>query len=217
MLLSWGAQAEEAAFSGVLHVIDGDTIDVGPVRVRLHGVDAPEHGQPCQDAGGAALDCGAWVTAQVRAAFEGQVAQCDPIERDRYNRVVARCTVQDRDLGRVLVENGLAFAYRRYSMAYDLEEKAAFIAGRGIHSFVLAAPSDHRLARATARKAGSGDAAATAPDGCVIKGNISKSGHIYHVPGQRDYARAGISVQNGERWFCSEAEARAAGWRAAKR
>ena len=51
--------------------------------------------------------------------------------------------------------------------------------------------------------------------GCAIKGNISISGgeRIYHVPGQRYYAETTISPQYGERWFCSEAEARAAGWR----
>lgn len=53
--------------------------------------------------------------------------------------------------------------------------------------------------------------------GCVIKGNISKSGErIYHVPGQRYYDVTVISPERGERWFCSEAEARRAGWRKAK-
>jgi hypothetical protein len=53
---------------------------------------------------------------------------------------------------------------------------------------------------------------------CAIKGNISgKGARIYHVPGQRDYERTGIREEKGERWFCSEAEARAAGWRPARR
>ena len=54
---------------------------------------------------------------------------------------------------------------------------------------------------------------------CNIKGNISiNSGEkIYHVPGQHDYAQTRISMQYGERWFCSEADARAAGWRKAYR
>lgn len=54
---------------------------------------------------------------------------------------------------------------------------------------------------------------------CDIKGNISiKSGErIFHVPGQRDYAETRISPGKGERWFCSEADARAAGWRKAGR
>ncbi len=52
---------------------------------------------------------------------------------------------------------------------------------------------------------------------CNIKGNISINSRerIYHVPGQEYYASTKISPQYGERWFCSEEEARAAGWRKA--
>jgi hypothetical protein len=55
--------------------------------------------------------------------------------------------------------------------------------------------------------------------GCTIKGNISiNSGErIYHMPGQRDYEGTRIHAEYGERWFCSEREARAAGWRRAGR
>lgn len=51
--------------------------------------------------------------------------------------------------------------------------------------------------------------------GCDIKGNVSiNSGeHIYHVPGQRYYSDTVISLEYGERYFCSEQEARSAGWR----
>lgn len=51
--------------------------------------------------------------------------------------------------------------------------------------------------------------------GCNIKGNISQDTgeRIYHVPGQRYYDATRISVRHGERWFCSEDEAREAGWR----
>jgi len=54
---------------------------------------------------------------------------------------------------------------------------------------------------------------------CDIKGNISiNSGErIFHVQGQENYDATRISYQYGERWFCSEAEARAAGWRKAGR
>jgi hypothetical protein len=51
---------------------------------------------------------------------------------------------------------------------------------------------------------------------CVIKGNISSHGHIYHMPGQNYYAQTIIDESKGERWFCTEDEALAAGWRKAK-
>jgi len=54
-----------------------------------------------------------------------------------------------------------------------------------------------------------------APDGCNIKGNInSKGDKIYHVPGMSSYDATKIDESKGARWFCSEEEARAAGWRA---
>ncbi len=54
---------------------------------------------------------------------------------------------------------------------------------------------------------------------CRIKGNVSidTGERIYHVPGQMFYAKTHISPEYGERWFCSEAEARAAGWRRSRR
>jgi hypothetical protein len=54
---------------------------------------------------------------------------------------------------------------------------------------------------------------------CDIKGNISQTTgeRIYHVKGQKYYAETRISYQDGERWFCSEADARKAGWRRAER
>jgi hypothetical protein len=51
---------------------------------------------------------------------------------------------------------------------------------------------------------------------CRIKGNISESGKIYHVPGSEWYERTQISPAKGERWFCTEVEAKAAGWRASR-
>ena len=61
---------------------------------------------------------------------------------------------------------------------------------------------------------------ATEPSGanCDIKGNISVNTgeRIYHVPGQDYYDRTRIDTGKGERYFCSEAEARAAGWRRSK-
>ncbi|MDC9808515.1 succinoglycan biosynthesis protein exoi [Rhizobium binxianense] len=53
---------------------------------------------------------------------------------------------------------------------------------------------------------------------CKIKGNISigTGERIFHVPGQRYYEQTEISPKYGERWFCSEFEAWAAGWRKSK-
>ena len=56
--------------------------------------------------------------------------------------------------------------------------------------------------------------------GCAIKGNIQGAGQggdrVYHMPGSASYERTVIDLSKGERYFCSEAEAQGAGWRAAK-
>lgn len=52
--------------------------------------------------------------------------------------------------------------------------------------------------------------------GCLIKGNVSSTNKIYHMPGCGSYEKTQINESAGERWFCSEDEAVAAGWRKAK-
>ncbi len=200
--------AEEIA--GEVRVIDGDTLDVGATRVRLHGIDAPERDQPCTSLNGQNWGCGDWVTRVVRDRYQGAQAVCEATDRDRYGRVVARCFVAGQDMAREMVAQGLVFAYRKYSYDYDLEEKAALVAKRGLHGFTVETPARYRLTRIRGRDA---------PDpNCRIKGNINAAGaRIYHVPGQEFYERTGIRPSTGERWFCSEAQARASGWRAAKR
>eukprot|EP00959_Pyramimonas_sp_CCMP1952_P089465 1871559-Pyramimonas_sp.AAC.1 len=56
------------------------------------------------------------------------------------------------------------------------------------------------------------------PKGCDIKGNINSKGErIYHVPGGQYYEATVIDGATGEKWFCSEKDAAAAGWRASSR
>jgi endonuclease YncB( thermonuclease family) len=203
------AGAAAAGPDGRIAVIDGDTIRVGGATVRLFGVDAPETDQTCRRPDGALWRCGDWARSEVRRLFDGRRATCDARGTDRYGRIVATCTAGGADIGETLVANGYARAYLRYSDRYLETEKAAVVSGRGIFGSDMAAPEDHRAAERTPPPAAPGD--------CTIKGNISGSGRIYHVPGQENYADTQINARRGERWFCSEAEARAAGWRRARR
>ncbi|SEW24381.1 Endonuclease YncB, thermonuclease family [Cognatiyoonia koreensis] len=202
----WGSIAA-ADINGTIRVIDGDTFAVGDTRVRLFGIDAPENGQPCRDRAGRMMDCGDWVSDQVAALYDGQRTTCVEIEKDRYGRSVATCQVRGRDVGSQIVGDGLAWAFLRYSDAYALDEKTAAVAERGIWAFEIDNPATYRAVQA----------AAPDPTGdCIIKGNISNSGYIYHMPHNRDYGRTRINESKGERWFCTESEARAAGWRPAR-
>jgi endonuclease YncB( thermonuclease family) len=191
-------------------VIDADTFDVGAIRVRVFGIDAPEMDQLCVTEQGVKWPCGQWVTDQARALYQGREAVCEKLDVDRYDRVVARCHLDGVDIGQELVSEGLALAYRKYSMDYDLDEKAAAINDRGLHASHVQSPAQFRATRGKGR---------IAPDpACKIKGNISSKGKkIYHAPGQADYERTGINPTKGERWFCSDKDAKQAGWRRAKR
>ena len=203
--------APDAGPTGRVAVIDGDTLDVGGARVRLHGVDAPENAQSCGTGSGAVWACGDWVTQETALRFAGREAVCETVDIDRYERIVARCAVDGTDIGEALVSAGLALAYIEYSEDYAETEAAARAAGRGIWRGEVEAPWDWRRAKRAER-------AEPAPErveagGCAIKGNVSGGGRIYHMPGDPFYGRTKIDTAAGERWFCNEAEARRAGWR----
>ena len=211
--------AFDANLSGRARVIDGDTIKVGRVRVRLHGVDAPESAQSCL-ARGERWPCGQRAARALAGQIGGRTVACNERDRDRYGRIVAVCRYGGRDVNAWLVAQGWALAYRRYSRAYVNEELSARAARAGIWRGQFVPPWDWRRGERLSRSRREAPRTAeAAPGSCRIKGNISyNSGkRIYHMPGDRNYARTKISPARGERWFCSEAEARGAGWRRAGR
>lgn len=136
------------------------------------------------------------------------MAECEAHGRDRYGRFLAVCHVDGRDMNAELVRLGLARVYRG-APAYFEEQKEAILLSRGLWAYDMEDPAMFRAAQRAQRA----EDFAPAPGVCPIKGNISENGRIYHLPGSRDYGRTRISPERGERWFCSEAEARAAGWR----
>jgi endonuclease YncB( thermonuclease family) len=196
-------------FSGQMRFSDADTLRVGSVKVRVFGIDAPEMAQTCQHADGTDWACGRWSADQASALFDGKWARCQQKDVDQYGRIVATCFFAGRDIAETLVERGIATAYRDFSLDYIDAEKRASIPGKGIWEGTLQTPSEYRATNRNPPQAVPGD--------CTIKGNISGSGKIFHVPGQRDYDATQINTAKGERWFCTRSEAIAAGWRAAGR
>ena len=212
-MLCIAAGAEGATLSGPATVSDGDSLRVAGQRIRLHGIDAPELKQRCK-ANGERWHCGRDAARALAQRIGGGHVRCTPRDRDRYGRVVAVCRAGGVDLNAWVAAQGWALAYRRYSKDYVGEERAARAARRGIWRGEFVAPWDWRRGE---RLAGAPADSSTESAGCRIKGNISRSGErIYHVPGGEYYARTRISPSKGERWFCSEREARAAGWRRAR-
>jgi endonuclease YncB( thermonuclease family) len=212
------ARVADPGLTGPARVIDGDTFVVQGVTLRLQGVDAPEASARCRDARGRNFACGAWATDQTRALIAGRPLACHDLGERTHGRTVARCDLAGQDLGAALIAAGIVRACPRYarqhphSQGYEGVEARAIAARTGLH----AGQTPDRAAFCQPR-----DAAAPIPvqgGDCRIKGNINSRGErIYHMPGQRHYAETRINTGQGERWFCSEAEARAAGWRRAQR
>lgn len=199
---------------GRASVVDGDTIEIQGERIRLNAVDAPESGQSCLDRKGRTYRCG----QQAALALDELLAsarptRCEPHVKDRYGRWVATCFAGGQDVGGWLVGQGWAIEYDQYSDGrYAADEARAQQAAAGIWQGKFVPPWDWRRGERL-----SAPAAGVQENGCTIKGNISRNGRIYHLPGQQHYDRTQIDTSKGERWFCTEQGAGEAGWRPAKR
>lgn len=202
------------SLTGVASVIDGDTIDIHGTRIRLHGIDAPESSQVCHKENGEPWRCGQ-VSANFLADMIGRRSvSCESSETDRYGRAIAVCFAGGVSLNESMVVNGNAVAYRLYSTDYVSAEEEAKREKRGMWSGSFVMPWDYRRGR----RLGDGASEGSAPNECVVKGNIGRSGNFtYHMPGDQYYEATRIDPSRGERWFCSASDAEAAGWHRAPR
>ena len=206
--LVWPMTSHAGDVTGVARVVDGDTVEVQDVKIRMHGIDAPESKQQCKRPNGDVWACGKQATLALTDKVKSSPIRCEGRDQDRYGRVIAVCYLGGTDLNAWMVSQGWAVSYRRYSEDYVNQEVAASSAGVGMWAGKFVMPWDWRR--------GQRIETANAPDddGCKIKGNISRNGaRIYHVPGGRWYDKTRIDQTKGEQVFCSEAEAIAAGWR----
>ncbi len=212
--MSSGAFADDARsieIGGPARVVDGDTLFIGAQAVRIEGIDAPEDGQDCEDARGRPWNCGA-AAGNALSTLVRDGVRCTGHAFDAYERLLGTCRANGVDVGSALVRDGHALAYVKYTDRYAREEATARSAKRGVWQGEFTPPWDWRRER---WRAAGGDA--PSPD-CPIKGNVNARGErIYHPPWSRSYARTRIDETKGERWFCDEAEALAAGWRAPRR
>ncbi|MEZ5563422.1 MAG: thermonuclease family protein [Gammaproteobacteria bacterium] len=221
----------------VTRVTDGDTAQVqlqsGAITVRFYGIDAPEKDQPHGDAAASAL----------RQLVGGKVVDLIPVEQDKYDRLVAVVMLGERNVNLEMVARGNAWAFRQYLGEFkddplycEWEAKARdqqlglwrSTGGkrhapwewrhrdRGVpYTDYNGSTGADCVAAIRAAPASAPVQAGRKSGDCLIKGNISSGNRrIYHVPGSPSYADTRIDESKGERWFCSEAEARAAGFRA---
>jgi len=127
--------------TGAVIVHDGDTLTLSGERIRLKGIDAPEYNQSCTR-DGQNYACGREALRALQRLVVRAEVICEGYERDRYERLLARCMVDGEDIGRALVEAGWAMAYGDY----DAVEAEARRARRGIWAGGFDAPRDWRAA-----------------------------------------------------------------------
>lgn len=146
-LLATPARADDIV--GRASVIDGDTIEIHGTRIRLWGIDAPESTQLCRNDDSNLYQCGrsaATALARLLWAIKRPVS-CSPVNRDRYRRTVATCSLgtSGPDIGQWLVANGHALDWPQYSKGkYEAAQRGAEKARRGMWSGSFGEPWKYR-------------------------------------------------------------------------
>ncbi len=124
-------------------VLDGDTIEVSGEKIRLFGIDAPESRQVCRR-GGLEWLCGAEATKALRELVRHHQINCSGRGRDRYERLIAVCFADGKEINETMVREGWALAFRRYSKTYVGAEDAAREAGNGLWAGEFVPPWEWR-------------------------------------------------------------------------
>ena len=130
-------------FASHVTVVDGDTIKLGDVKIRFSGIDAPEINQTCVASEGK-VACGKISRDILITKVTNNKISCTDEGKDFYGRVLGECFVNGESLSRYLVREGFAFAYRKYSDKFILDEEYAKSNRLGMWSMKFQYPWDYR-------------------------------------------------------------------------
>jgi len=207
------------SLSEILDVVDGDTVKIlyngTEETVRLIGIDTPETVHPTKPA-----QCfGAEASARTKELLTGKrvAVELDSSqgERDKYGRLLAYLFLTNgTNVAEELILEGYGKEYTydqpyNYMMEFRQAEERARTSGTGLWAAATCGGNTESSAITASSQS---DSMGT----CTIKGNITAEGEkIYHTAVCSSYAKTVITETKGEQWFCSEAEAVAAGWRKA--
>jgi len=207
-----------AEIIGTANVVDGDTIKLDSsvtrgdvvnlqlVTIRLLGIDAPEAAQQCE-LNGLKSFCGIEAGEALKRKIGKNKIRCEGHRRDVYGRLLAICFLGAENINAWLIAQGWAVRFMDAGQQYKHEEQVARSQRKGIWSGDFETPADYRKRQKLIHR----------KPACYIKGNISRNGKmLYHLPGTEWYDATRINPARGERFFCTEDEARAAGWRKSK-
>jgi len=192
-------------------VIDGDTVQTADGIHHLAGIDAPELGQRCRQAG-RWIRCGQDAAFALHRVLSLSLAPlvCTPLP-DRSPAAdgsrVSTCAIDGRkDIAQVLLSQGLAIALKDAPSAYREAEENARAANLGLWRTEFVRPTDWRKGRRLP------DDPVVDPPPCPIKATTDADGHrLYLVP--LDAAYAALPDEAVEARYCSDEDAAADGWR----
>jgi endonuclease YncB( thermonuclease family) len=125
--------------AGRPQIIDGDSLELSGVRIRLKGIDAPEIGQVCQGTK-EAYECGREARAFLRKLVGTSQVLCEGWQYDKYQRLLAECKAGIKSLNREMIAGGWAIAYGGYAA----EEASARKAKSGLWAGTFDRPQDWR-------------------------------------------------------------------------
>ena len=216
-------------------VTDGDTLQIDRTIYRLDGIDAPEIDQTCLDQSGEVWPCGVTARDRLSAYIGNRAVRCEDKGPDAVykHRRIGICSIESEatTLSEWLVREGWAIKSDPDAKGrFATEEADARENRRGLWKGCFAEPRDLRAWKHNgARLVGDGCQAGhenrtreklfrvdtSMPPGCPIKAKLALRAigyeGIYHLPSCRSHRR----LKRVNRWFCSEEDALAEGFRKA--
>ncbi len=217
-------------------VRDGNTIQLGNITYRLDGIDAPELDQNCIDDHADPWSCGIDARDQLTKLISGRPVHCDDHgpARNFSKRHLGVCAVtgETASLNQQMIAAG--FALELASSARDpfaKDQSSARDARRGLWKGCFVSPQQFRHGKKDGTLLGAACRAdkdreiravlfprhPAMPPGCPIKARFALRARltgnvgIYHLQGCPSYP----ATTRPDRWFCSEDDARAEGFRRA--
>jgi endonuclease YncB( thermonuclease family) len=224
---SWAANAT---------VRDGSTLQLGNVTYRLDGIDAPAFDQLCIDEHADSWSCGVEARDQLTKLIGDRQVRCDDLGADPSGkkRHLGVCKIEGEttSLSQLLVRQGFALNVEASATGrFQTDEASAREDRQGLWKGCFVAPQEFRLGRKDGTLLGASCPAdrdkeirealfpesLTMPSGCNIKGKFAVRARvtgnvgIYHLQACPSYP----ALTKPDRWFCSEEDAQAAGFRRA--
>jgi endonuclease YncB( thermonuclease family) len=218
------------------NIRDGGTIQLAGTTYRLDGIDAPEFDQICVDDHADPWACGVEARDRLIKLIGKREVRCRDLGADptTNKRRIGICTIdgETASLNQIMVREGFALNVEPAAKGrFKTDETTAKDAHAGLWKGCFVAPAEFRHWQKTAPLQGASCRSdkdrelreilfpdeTTMPPRCPIKGKLAIRARvtgnvgIYHLQSCRSYA----GLTRPERWFCSEEDAQAAGFRRA--